>query len=183
MNEKTLSTLVDIITPSIEALLFASSRPMMLQEIHTILQEEYDVPLSWVEKALHSLIQLYTQNKRGFELVDIGNGQYVLRTKKEYSSLLERLQYGKRQEKLSQPALETLACIAFRQPITRVEIDFIRGVDSSGVVAHLIERGLIEVVGKKESPGRPSLYATTPLFLTYFGIQSLSEIANRKIIS
>ncbi len=178
-NSHLTASLATIIAQSLEALLFASSRPMTSQEMYLILHEEYDIPLSWIEEALVSLMTQYNREKRGFELVDIGGGQYVLRTKKEYSRLIERLHLGKRQERLSHSALETLACIAFRQPITRVEIDAIRGVDSSGVISHLIERSLIEVVGKKDAPGKPSLYATTQLFLTYFGIHSLSELQHR----
>lgn len=168
-----------VVASSVEALLFSSSRPLSLEDIHIILKEEYDIPISWVENSIRTLRDWYQLHSKGFELIDVGGGNYVLRTKKEYAHIVERLHVGRRQEKLSQSALETLACIAFKQPITRIEVEAIRGVDCSGIIQHLMERGLIEIAGRKESPGRPSLYRTTPLFLTYFGVDSIETLKDK----
>lgn len=178
-----LSSLIDAISVAIEALLFSSSEPLSIQEMYTVLHGEYKVSFSQVEEALKAMSKKYHNEERGFELIDLGDKRYMLRTKKEYATLISYLHSGKKKERLSHSALETIACIAFLQPTTRIEIDAIRGVDSSGVITNLLERGLIEIAGKKEAPGRPSLYRTTDRFLTYFGIKSLDELKTRMLVS
>ena len=99
-----------------------------------------------------------------------------MRTLANYGPYIEHLFRKKRTEKLSQAAAEVLSIVAFRQPITRSQIDAIRGVDSSGTLHSLIERGLVESVGRLEAPGRPSLYSVTQAFMKHFGIQDLTEL-------
>ena len=101
---------------------------------------------------------------------------YILRTCEEYSTYIELLFRNKRGDKLSQASAEVLAIIAYKQPITRPQIDALRGVDSSGIIQNLIDRQLIEPTGKLDAPGRPTVYSITQHFLTHFGLRNLSEL-------
>ena len=159
----------------IEALLFASSEPLSFQKIREICEEVYPCKPKTLRDLLDDLREEYISQGRAFRLEEIAEG-FLLRSCEEYSRFIEKLGYSKRQEKLSQPALETLAIISFRGPITRPEIDRIRGVDSSGTLQNLLERLLVEPAGKLEAPGRPVLYKVTPNFLQYFGLKDLSEL-------
>lgn len=158
-----------------EALLFASSDPLSFQKIRDICDEVYPLKPKALRDLIDDLREEYISQGRSFRLEEIGEG-FLLRSCEEYGRYIEKLGYSKRQEKLSQPALETLAIISFRGPITRPEIDRIRGVDSSGTLQNLLERELIEPAGKLEAPGRPLLYKVTANFLKYFGLKSLSEL-------
>lgn len=162
----------------IEALLFASSDPLPLKKIREVTELLHPLKPRIIETLIKELRDEYDQQRRGFELTEIGEG-YILRTRSEYGKYIESLYSSRRGEKLSNAATEVLAIIAYRQPITRVQIDAIRGVDSSGTLYSLIERGLIEVVGRLEAPGRPSLYGTTQHFLKGFGLGSLDELPHR----
>ena len=126
--------------------------------------------------ALHELKEHYdADGGHGVELVEIGGGWQVL-TRSEYTEAIERAQLAARPQRLSAAALETLAIIAYRQPIGRAEIEEIRGVNVGGVLKSLHERGLIDVVGRAEGLGRPLLYGTTPLFLEHFALRHLEEL-------
>jgi segregation and condensation protein B len=159
----------------IEALLFAANDPISFNRLREI--TDLITPLK--PRHLHQLIEelqkSYITEKRAFELAEIGGG-YILRTREEYGRYIDHLYRSKRSEKLSPASTEVLAIIAYKGPITRPQIDAIRGVDSSGILYTLQERGLIESVGKLEAPGRPSLYAVTTEFMKYFGIKDLSEL-------
>ena len=159
----------------IEALLFASSDPLSFQKIRDICDEVYPLKPKALRDLIDDLREEYISQGRAFRLEEIGEG-FLLRSCEEYGRYIEKLGYSKRQEKLSQPALETLAIISFRGPITRPEIDRIRGVDSSGTLQNLLERELVEPAGKLEAPGRPVLYKITPHFLKYFGLKDTSEL-------
>ncbi|CUI15851.1 Segregation and condensation protein B [Candidatus Protochlamydia naegleriophila] len=162
----------------IEALLFTSPEPLSLAKIREITDTLYPLRPRQLRQLIDSLRQDYIAHQRAFKLEEIAQG-YALRTHEEYAPYLDILHRQRRSEKISYAATEVLAIIAYRQPITRPQIDAIRGVDSSGTVVQLIERQLIEPVGKLEAPGRPTLYATTKEFLKHFGLKDLKELANQ----
>jgi segregation and condensation protein B len=159
----------------IEALLFASPDPLSLTKIREITDTILPLRPRQLRQILEELKQDYLAQQRAFKLEEIAQG-YVLRTYEEYAPYLELLHRQKRGEKLSHASTEVLAIIAYRQPITRPQIDAIRGVDSSGSLMQLLERQLIEPMGKLEAPGRPTLYGTTRKFLKHFGLKDLSEL-------
>ena len=172
----------------IESLLFASQKPLNPREIRDILKnaaerEDEEAPRAFkkakeeeIENSLTELEKDHAQSGRSYYLACVaGSWQFVSRP--EYMPWLKALFGVKaRPPRLSQPALETLAIIAYRQPITRAEIEQIRGVAVDGVVSTLLERGLLENAGRAEVVGRPMMYATTPLFLEYFGLRNLEEL-------
>jgi len=160
----------------IEALLFASNTPLAFNKIREVCDELHPLKPRHIKDILYELQHEYSKEKRGFRLEEIADG-YLLRSCEEFSPYIERLYRSKRSEKLSQAAAEVLAIIAYRQPITRPQIEAIRGVDSSGVVHSLIERGLIQAVGRLEAPGRPTLYGITQEFLSHFGINDIQELS------
>ncbi|MDK2984657.1 MAG: segregation and condensation protein [Clostridia bacterium] len=154
----------------IESLLFVSSEPLHLDTISEIVGAPKDDIIPLLEEMKKDL----EKKDRGILLLEIGNG-YQLATKPQYYEFIEKL-YKPNISPLSQAALETLAIIAYRQPITRSEIEIIRGVKCDRVLTTLLERGLIEEQGRKEGPGRPILYGTSDKFLSYFGLTSLDEL-------
>jgi segregation and condensation protein B len=156
----------------VEALLFASEAPLApadLARADEALDEER------VEAAIAELRQEYEREGRAFTVVEVGGG-YQLLTRPEYAPVLERFDSVPVAHRLSGPALETLAILAYRQPVGRAEVEEIRGVGAGGVLKTLVERGLIEVVGRGEGLGRPLLYGTTPFFLQHFGFRSLDDL-------
>ena len=172
----------------IESLLVTSQKPLSVREVREILiaaaekgEEETvrafkKVKEEEIENALTELEREHTQSGRSYYLACVaGSWQFV--TRPEYMPWL-RSMFGvkTRPPRLSQPALETLAIVAYRQPITRAEIEQVRGVAVDGVVSTLLERGLIENAGRAEVVGRPMTYTTTPLFLEYFGLRNLEEL-------
>ncbi|HHY98148.1 MAG TPA: SMC-Scp complex subunit ScpB [Firmicutes bacterium] len=154
-----------------EALLFSLSRPITVKEISTILS----ITPEEAEKSISSLMDLYNEGRHGIQIVEVAGG-YQMVTRPAYAEYLEKAEKGNRTSPLSRPSLETLAIIAYRQPITRAEIEAIRGVKCDGVIATLLDRGLICEAGRKDSIGRPILYGTTPEFLRYFGLRSLEDL-------
>lgn len=159
----------------IEALLFASAEPLPLAKIREVTDTIIPLRPRQLKGMIEELKQAYLAQLRSFRLEEIAQG-YVLRTHEEYSPYIELMHRQKRGEKLSPASTEVLAIIAYRQPITRPQIDAIRGVDSSGTLIQLTDRGLIEPVGKLEAPGRPTLYGTTREFLKHYGLKDLSEL-------
>jgi segregation and condensation protein B len=156
----------------VEAVLFASDAPLRAEEI-AVADESLDEDR--VEEAVRNLQAEYLESDRAFELVEVAEGYQIL-TRPEYSSYLERVDAVPRPSRLSPPALETLAIIAYRQPIGRLEIEQIRGIGSTAVIRTLQDRGLIDVVGRAEAIGRPLLYGTTKRFLEHFGFQSIADL-------
>jgi segregation and condensation protein B len=159
----------------VEALLFATSDPLPLHKIREIIETSFPISNKEVKTAIEELQREYQEQERAFCLEMIAEG-YVLRTQGAYSPYVKLLFQNRRKERLSQASLETLAIIAYKQPITKTQIELIRGVDCSGVLQHLQERELIEVTGRLEAPGRPALFATTREFLKHFGLNNLSEL-------
>ena len=156
----------------LEAALFASARPIATEELAALESEASPAEL---QAALDELREHYDVDGHGVELVEIAGGWQIL-TRAEYTEAIERAQLAARPARLSGAALETLAIIAYRQPIGRAEIEEIRGVGVGSVLKSLHERGLIDVVGRGEGLGRPLLYGTTPVFLEYFALRHLDEL-------
>jgi segregation and condensation protein B len=167
--------LTDEVKRIVEALLFATSEPISLQKLQEIIETTHPIKAKKLKELIDELQSEYVSDERSFRLETIGEG-YVLRTHSPYASYIQLLFATKKKEKLSHAAMEVLAIVAYKQPITKAAIEQIRGVDSSGVLQHLMDRELIEVTGKLEAPGRPSLYSTTKEFLKYFGLHSLDEL-------
>lgn len=155
----------------LESLLLAAGEPVTLSQLANAVEE---VPRERIRKALSELAASYATGGRGFALEEIAGG-YQLRTPSEHAVYVRRLLSAK-PPRLSRPVLETLAIVAYRQPITRPEIEQLRGVDSGGVLDTLAERNLIKIAGRKEAPGRPILYETTPDFLELFGLKDLGSL-------
>lgn len=159
----------------IEALLFTYSEPLPLTKIREITDTILPLRPKQLKEIIEELKQEYIAQQRAFRLEEIAQG-YILRTHEDYAPYLTLLHRQRRAEKLSSAATEVLAIIAYRQPITRPQIDAIRGVDSSGTIGQLLERELIESLGKLEAPGRPTLYGTTKEFLKHFGLKDLDQL-------
>ena len=159
----------------IEALLFVSDKPLTTREIKNIIKDSLSENDN-IENILAEMQKEYSDFlDRAFELKFVADG-WTFATRPEYSPWIKILLKDKTTLKLSPSAMEVLAIIAYKQPITRAEIDSIRGVDSGGVMDTLLDRKLIKIVGKKETLGRPMLYGTTQDFLRHFGLSHLSEL-------
>ena len=156
----------------VEAALLASDKPLEPDHLRAAL-EEYSA--AQVKQWADQLRDEYAAADRGIRIVEVAGG-YQLVTDPAWAQRLGRIYRKTRAARLSRPALETLAIIAYRQPITRTEIEEIRGVNIDGVVQSLLEREMIQVVGRKEGIGRPLLYGTTPVFLERFGLKSLEHL-------
>jgi len=168
------------LTQHIEALIFSSAQSITLQEITQAIQmslnenHTYDVVIQCIDD-----IKLKYNDNFAIELVHLNNG-YQFLTKKKYHETVNQLQLQRSKKKLSQAAMETLAIIAYRQPITKLEIEQIRGVNSDYSVQRLLEKELISINGKAETPGRPILYVTSTLFMDYFNLNHLNQLPQLK---
>ena len=156
----------------LEALLFVTAEPIPVTRFLALLGA---VTKQDVDQALASLAHDYEQEGRGLQLAEVAGG-YRIVTKAEFAPWLKRLEKVKSPSKLSRSALESLAIIAYKQPIVRAEVEQIRGVETSGVIRTLLERKLVRIVGRKEEPGRPIMYGTTKFFLEHFGLRDLSQL-------
>ena len=156
----------------LEALLFVSSEPLSVARLVVVLGNVSKIE---VEEALRQLGQALDQDGRGVRLAAVAGG-YRLVTKLDYAPWIKRLDKAKTSAKLSRSALESLAIIAYKQPLVRSEVEEIRGVETSGVLRTLLERKLVRIVGRKEVPGRPIMYGTTKFFLEHFGLSDLSQL-------
>ena len=165
------------IKPILESLFFVSDSPIRLETLVEILPE------SNKETILEGIRQIqaeYENPSKGIELTEIAGG-YQFRTKADWAGWVGRLKKV-RAIKLSQAALETLAIVAYRQPVIRPAVEEIRGVDSGSVLHTLMEKGLIKMMGRKDLPGRPIVYGTTKAFLELFGLNTLSDLPSLKEI-
>lgn len=161
---------------TIESLLFASGDPLSLNEICNFLEEKSKI----VEIILQEMIEEYERSYRGIKLIMI-KGSYQLVTKSENADYIQKLLRKNKRQSLSQASIESLAIVAYKQPITRLDIDEIRGVKSESAIQRLIERGLIKEVGRLEVPGRPILYGTTEEFLRQFELKDLKELPSLEL--
>jgi segregation and condensation protein B len=156
----------------LEAVLFVSHEPVSLDRMKLVAE---GAARQEILEAVRSLQQDYALEGRGLQLVELAGG-YQIVTKPAYAPWLKRLEKAKQAPRLSRSALESLAIIAYKQPIVRAEIEQIRGVETSGVLRTLLERKLVRIVGRRDEPGRPILYGTTKYFLQHFGLRDLSEL-------
>ena len=156
----------------VEALLFASDVPLSTQRISSLLEK---VAPHQVEQIIDELSEKYQQENCSFSIRKVAGG-YQMYTLPDFKSWIEKLLKVHQTQKLSPEALEALAIIAYKQPVVKSEIEHIRGVDSDWVIRGRLEKNLITIVGRKKSLGRPLLYGTTPEFLSYFGLNSISDL-------
>lgn len=156
----------------LEALLFSADEPLTLEKISGVLSL---VSPDEIKAIIDQLNQKYADNGHSFRIREVGGGFQVY-TLPEYALWIENLWEKTRWQRLSRAALETLAIVAYRQPLVKAEVDKIRGVQSDGTLRTLLERNLIEIKGREKSPGRPLLYQTTEKFLSFFGINDLKEL-------
>jgi len=168
---------MDFLGNHIEALIFCAPKPIQLKEIHNCLNEmfEADVPLKDIENAITQLQQKYQTDDFSFEVTKSGGG-YQFLTKPSYQASIGILLKQQSKKRLSTSALETLSIIAYKQPVTKSEIEQIRGVNCDYTVQKLLEKELIEIKGKAETIGRPLLYGTSDRFMDYFGINDIKEL-------
>src|ERR1700745_4340348 len=173
----------------VEALLFSSQRPLTAKEILQVVrlgteyatEEEQEIFKGMTEATIQNvLVELsteYQQLERAFQLVEQVSG-WQLTTKPEHQTWVRQLFPDLRPTRLSPPALETLAVVAYRQPVTKADIEAIRGVTVDGVMQKLLDLGLVKIAGRAEIPGRPLLYETTLHFMEHFGLRNLNELPN-----
>jgi len=166
----------------LEALLFAASEPMEPSRLTLLLRDGPEGGQGWPEIKEEELREELAQLSerlapRGLILREVAGG-FRIGTAPDLSGWVAKLKGVVRPPRLSPPSLETMAVIAYRQPISRAEIEAVRGVDCSGTLDTLVERGIIRISGRSEAPGRPILYGTTPLFLEHFGLRDLDELPN-----
>jgi segregation and condensation protein B len=161
---------------AIEALIFSSGNPLSLDRLNSIFEEATAVQ---IEEQVRQLQQDYLDRGSGLMLAEVAGG-YQLATRPEHFEWIRKFKTVKTTTRLSKPALETLAIVAYKQPITRSEVEAIRGVNIGGIMRNLMERRLIKIVGKKDVPGKPMMYGTTLEFLQYFGLNDLSALPTLK---
>ncbi|MGI9087853.1 MAG: SMC-Scp complex subunit ScpB [Chthoniobacterales bacterium] len=176
------------LTKVIEALLFSAQKPLSARELQSAIKgagpEDELSPNEFakcaeaeVSAALESLKIEYIEQQRAFQLVEKAEG-WQLASDPEYARWVRQLFPAAKPSRLTPPSLETLAIVAYRQPITRADIEAVRGVAVDGVLQSLMERGLVKIAGRAEVPGRPLLYETTQFFLDHFGLKNLDELPN-----
>ncbi len=161
---------------AIEAILFIAGNPLPVERFKNLFE---DATQEQIEAQLAALKHDYEGRDAGIMLAEIAGG-YQIATRPELAAWLRKFRSVKVSTRLSKPALETLAIVAYKQPITRTEAEAIRGVNIGGIMRNLIERRLVKIVGKKDVPGKPMLYGTTPEFLQYFGLKDLSALPTLK---
>src|SRR5262245_2474025 len=156
----------------LEALLFASDSPIEPERIREVLELDSTAA---ARELVRSFPERLDRDARALQVIEVGGG-FRLVTRPEVAPWLVKLQRSKTKSRLSRPALESLAIIAYRQPVSRPEVDAVRGVNSEGVLDNLLERRMIRIAGRRDSPGRPFLYETTREFLVAFGLRDLSDV-------
>lgn len=163
----------------IEAIIFSSDEPIPESEIVNAIKvidgDETEISAADIQQAVDELNSLYAQNNLAVNIVKIANG-FTHATKPEYAKYVGYLSTEKSKRRLSQAALETLAIIAYKQPLTKPELESIRGVNSDYILTALLDKKLITISGRADSVGRPLLYKTTDEFLKYFGLNNLSDL-------
>ncbi|MCC7203310.1 MAG: SMC-Scp complex subunit ScpB [Nitrospirae bacterium] len=160
----------------IEALLFVAGEPLSPDRIKTILEDE---DKRAIQDMLLELQNEYDMRLSGLRIVEVAGG-FQIASRPELAQWIRRLKKVKQSSRLSKPSLETLAIIAYKQPIVKAEIEDIRGVDSSGVLKGLLDKHMIKIIGRRDVAGRPILYATTKEFLQYFGLRDISDLPTLK---
>lgn len=175
---------MDFLYRHIEALIFCAPEPLPVSEIAKCLSEMFDAEVAYepIEAAIYELRKKYNQDEFSFALEHLGGG-YQFLTKPAYQTSISILLRQQSQKRLSTAQLETLSIIAYKQPITKGEIEQIRGVNSDYSVQKLLEKELVEIKGKSEGVGKPLIYGTSEKFMEYFGINSIQELPQPKDFS
>ena len=166
------------IKKAIECIIFISDQPVSVDKLQQVFTE---LERGEIKKCVKELVQDWEELGRGVVLEEVAGG-YQFRTDPAYSEYVTNFNKRVKKFRLSRAALEVIAIIAYKQPVTKVEVENIRGVDSSGVINALLERRILEIKGRKEVIGKPFLYGTTPEFLEVFGLKSLSDLPTLKEI-
>lgn len=156
----------------VEALLFASDAPLEAERIREVLDLEN---VAAARELVGQLVERYESQQRGLAIMEVGGGWRMV-TRPELAPWLVRLARARTRVRLSRPALETLAIVAYKQPVSRPEIDAVRGVNSEATLDNLLERRLVRIAGRKEAPGRPFVYETTREFLVAFGLRDPGDL-------
>jgi segregation and condensation protein B len=156
----------------VEAMLFASDVPLEAERIREVLDLENATA---ARELVSELMARYEAEPRGLAIVEVGGG-FRMVTRPELAPWLVRLARARSRVRLSRPALESLAIIAYKQPVSKPELDAVRGVNSDAVIENLLERRLIRIAGRKEAPGRPFLYETTREFMVAFGLRDMNDL-------
>ncbi|MFQ3575800.1 MAG: SMC-Scp complex subunit ScpB [Cytophagales bacterium] len=172
---------MDYLQNHLESIIFCAEKPVSLADMQLCMQEmfESEIPLEHIENAVNQLIKKYEGDDFSFGIFNIANG-YLFLTKPAYQSSLSIFFKQSSKKRLSHSAIETLAIIAYKQPISKTQIEQIRGVSCDYSVQKLLEKELIEIKGKSDAVGRPLLYGTNEKFLDYFGINKLSDLPQPK---
>jgi len=165
----------------IEALIFIASEPINLKDIRKVLESAFEtsMPKEDIEQALLAIEQKYQQEHFAFELVEIADG-YQFMTKSAFHSVVDEYIKENNAKRLSKAALETLAIIAYKQPVVKSEVEHIRGVNCDYTIQKLLEKELIEIQGRDHGPGKPLIYGTSPKFMNYFGLKSIKDLPQLK---
>ncbi|BAI80475.1 chromosome segregation and condensation protein ScpB [Deferribacter desulfuricans SSM1] len=150
------------------ATLFLSGKPVTVKTLRQIME-----PVN-LENRLTDYVEYFNKLDLGIKIIEVAGGYQMVADSKLYSSLIDI--FGEKTENFSRATLETLAVIAYKQPITKAEIEQIRGVNSSSIIRNLLDKGFVKIIGRKDVPGKPLLYCTTNKFLEYFGLKDLSEL-------
>jgi segregation and condensation protein B len=160
----------------VEALIFSTEEPLSTAKIREVVPE---IQSQQIPQIVDRLNTQYAQSGRSFEIQNVAGG-YLFYTRPDFSEYLQRFHFKRLQSRLSSKALETLAIIAYKQPVTRTEIEEIRGVNADGVLRTLLSRNLITIAGTADVPGNPYLYKTTRQFLEYFGLKDIKDLPRLK---
>ncbi len=160
----------------IEAMLFSSEKPLAIEQMRKVLD---NLNPAEIRSIIDEAQKEYEQSNRGIRIIEIAGGFQMI-TPPELATFLKKLYKEKKQEKLSRPALETLAIIAYKQPVTKTEIESLRNVNVDGVMGSLLEKELIRISGRKKIPGRPYVFGTTRQFLECFGLKSLEDLPRKE---
>ncbi len=178
-EDDTFELPIQEVSAAIEALLFASGEPIEMETLSEVLNMDRNV----IKEAMDKLISEYTNDPWGGLLIRRVDDAYVMCTKPGMKKVLERLFMPKSKPPLSQASYETLSVIAYNQPVTRAQVESVRGVSSDSIIARLLDRGWIREAGTLDAPGRPTLFETTQQFLLEFGIDSVDDLPSMELMS
>ena len=172
---------MEFLTQHIEALIFTTEHPIMLAEIKSVLNVAFETDFADEDilRGIEELKNRYAEPTFSFEIVEISNG-YQFLTKGAFHGTVGTFLKQTTKKRLSQAALETLSIVAYKQPISKTEIEQIRGVSCDYAIQKLLEKELVDILGRSDAPGRPLLYGTSPKFMDYFGIKSLNDLPKPK---
>lgn len=167
----------------IESLIFSAAPAICFDDIKSVIEEQLgqEIPDETISKGIAALIEKYNNDEFSFEVVEMAGG-FRFMTKGAYHHTISTFLKQTTNKKLSKPAMETLSIIAYKQPVTKTEIESIRGVNSDYSIQKLLEKDLVEISGRSDGPGRPLLYITSPKFTDYFGLKSIQDLPKLKEI-